>query len=81
MERLLVWHRYGDTHHTYSDKASAIVYPCQGGGFYWEIFLGAEAASWHGQVETLHSAMSHVEGNFIGRNLRSDLAVEIKSAC
>jgi hypothetical protein len=75
MGRMLDWQQHGDVFHTYSTKASAIVYPFDG-GFHWEIFVG-DSLSWHDQAESLESAVNHVEGNFIGRNLRSDLAIEL----
>jgi len=74
MGRLLQWHQKGDTWFTYSTKASAVVFPHEG-GFYWEVWVGNKL-SWHDQAETLESAVNHVEGNFIGRNLRSDLVRE-----
>lgn len=79
MGRMLVWVQHGTMFHTFSDFASGIVYPHEG-GFHWEIFVKDEIASWHGQAETLNSAINHVEGNFIGRNLRSDLAISLASA-
>lgn len=74
MGRLLSWSENRGVWHTYSSKASAIVY-AHGGGYHWEIFVG-DTLSWHDQAETLESAVNHVEGNFIGRSLRSDLALE-----
>ena len=70
---MLQWSEHKGVFHTYSAKASGIVYPHEG-GFHWEIFVG-DSLSWHDQAETLESAINHVEGNFIGRNLRDDLAV------
>jgi hypothetical protein len=70
--QLLRWTQYKDVYHTYSSVASAIVYPHEG-GYHWEVFMGDEVG-WHGQVATLETAINHVEGNFIGRNLRTDLA-------
>lgn len=78
MGRLLEWQQQGDCWHTYSNKASAVVYPYEG-GFHWEIFVG-DTLSWDDQAETLESAINHVEGNFIGRNLRSDLSLDLESA-
>lgn len=74
MGRMLQWQQYGFVWNTYSTKASAIVYP-HAGGFHWEIFVD-DSMSWHDQADSLESAINHVEGNFIGRNLRSDLALD-----
>jgi hypothetical protein len=53
------WKQYGDVHHTYSKKVSAIVYP-YAKGYHWEAFLVDETVQ-HGQTPTLNEALSHVE--------------------
>lgn len=78
MGRLLEWTEHEGMVHTYSAKAAAIVYPYKE-GFHWEVFIG-DACTWHGQCETKESAINYVEGNFIGRCLRDDLALELRSA-
>lgn len=68
--RLLAWKPDGKTFKAETSKAIGLVFPYRR-GFHWEIFHEGEV-KFRGQVRSLHSAMCHVEGNFVGRGMLDD---------
>jgi len=69
--RLLVWKQDGDTYLAQTPGMSAIVFR-QGRGYHWEILHQGEV-KYHGHRRSLHSALSHVEGNCVGRGMLEDV--------
>jgi hypothetical protein len=65
--RLLAWKQDGTTFKADTSKATGVVFPYRR-GYHWEIFHEGEV-KYKGQVRTLHAAMCHVEGNFVGRGM------------
>lgn len=65
--RLLTWQRDRNTYRAETAVAIGIVFPYRR-GYHWEIFAAGEV-QYSGQTRSLHSALCHVEGNFVGRGL------------
>jgi hypothetical protein len=75
--RLLAWER--DEANVYAARTAklfAIVFRWRyGPGYHWEIFYEGEV-NYYGQARSLHSALSHVEGNCVGRGMLEDVPVQ-----
>lgn len=63
--RLLQWTDIDDLYFTSSYSAVGLVHRRAHDCFEWFVLVG-EKVCWSGERTTLHSAMAHVEGHFVG---------------
>lgn len=66
--RLLQWSRVDRFYLTHSQYAVGLVHLTSTHKFKWFVFVCGLLCC-RGERDTLHSALAHVEGNFVGRQL------------
>jgi len=83
-DRLLSWTQVGRLYLTHTQAAVGIVFEQNSTRFCW-LILVAGIVKFQAEAASLHSALAHIEGNFVGRRLldsdpNSDSESEMSSA-